>query len=91
MLGNECGGVVVGVGVGVTKVAPGDRVAVQPLIMPRHIRDQPLHGPVHHSAVIYSACHGVLRRVGLSLLAGPADDGALGPSRPGSRDRQRVA
>ncbi len=35
VLGHEFGGVVEAVGAGVTHVAPGDRVSVQPLIMPR--------------------------------------------------------
>ncbi|WP_116134171.1 2,3-butanediol dehydrogenase [Tropicimonas sp. IMCC34043] len=35
VLGHEFGGVVQAVGAGVTHVAPGDRVSVQPLIMPR--------------------------------------------------------
>lgn len=35
VLGHEFGGVVQAVGEGVTHVAPGDRVSVQPLIMPR--------------------------------------------------------
>lgn len=35
VLGHEFGGVVTAVGDGVTHVAPGDRVSVQPLIMPR--------------------------------------------------------
>ncbi|MDP5306504.1 2,3-butanediol dehydrogenase [Paracoccus spongiarum] len=35
VLGHEFGGVVEAVGSGVTHVAPGDRVSVQPLIMPR--------------------------------------------------------
>ncbi|MDR7125825.1 2,3-butanediol dehydrogenase [Pseudotabrizicola sp. 4114] len=35
VLGHEFGGVVTAVGEGVTHVAPGDRVSVQPLIMPR--------------------------------------------------------
>ncbi len=35
ILGHEFGGVVTDVGAGVTRVAPGDRVSVQPLIMPR--------------------------------------------------------
>jgi len=35
VLGHEFGGVVEAVGEGVTHVAPGDRVSVQPLIMPR--------------------------------------------------------
>ncbi|MBE7210731.1 MAG: 2,3-butanediol dehydrogenase [Gluconacetobacter diazotrophicus] len=36
VLGHEYGGVVEAVGEGVSHVAPGDRVSVQPLIMPRH-------------------------------------------------------
>ena len=35
VLGHEFGGVVEAVGAGVTSVAPGDRVSVQPLLMPR--------------------------------------------------------
>lgn len=35
ILGHEFGGVVTDVGEGVTRVVPGDRVSVQPLIMPR--------------------------------------------------------
>ena len=35
VLGHEFGGEVLAVGEGVSKVAPGDRVSVQPLIMPR--------------------------------------------------------
>ncbi len=35
VLGHEFGGVVTAVGAGVTHVAVGDRVSVQPLIMPR--------------------------------------------------------
>ncbi len=35
VLGHEFGGVVTAVGAGVTHVSPGDRVSVQPLIMPR--------------------------------------------------------
>ena len=35
VLGHEFGGVVEAVGPGVTSVKPGDRVSVQPLIMPR--------------------------------------------------------
>lgn len=35
ILGHEFGGVVAAVGAGVTSVKPGDRISVQPLIMPR--------------------------------------------------------
>src|SRR5579872_3609631 len=35
ILGHEYGGIIEAVGAGVTSVLPGDRVSVQPLIMPR--------------------------------------------------------
>src|SRR6218665_375124 len=35
VLGHEFGGVVEAVGEGVTSVEPGDRVSIQPLVMPR--------------------------------------------------------
>lgn len=46
VLGHEFGGTVIAVGPGVSKVAPGDRVAVQPLVMPRsgeHFADRGWH------------------------------------------------
>lgn len=62
VLGHEFGGEVVAVGEGVTKVAPGDRVAVQPLVMPRggeYFADRGLHN-----------LSGSLALVGLSWVSG---------------------
>lgn len=69
VLGHEFGGEVVAVGEGVTKVAPGDRVAVQPLIMPRggeHFADRGWHN-----------LSGSLALVGLSWVSGGMAEMAL--------------
>src|SRR5690606_290344 len=69
VLGHEFGGTVVAVGEGVTKVATGDRVAVQPLIMPRsdeYFADRRWH---HLS--------GSLALVGLSWISGGMAEMAL--------------
>lgn len=69
VLGHEFGGEVVAVGEGVTKVAPGDRVAVQPLIMPRggeYFADRGWHN-----------LSGSLALVGLSWVSGGMAEMAL--------------
>ena len=69
VLGHEFGGEVIAVGEGVTKVAPGDRVAVQPLIMPRggeHFADRGWHN-----------LSGSLALVGLSWASGGMAEMAL--------------
>ncbi|MFV0385576.1 2,3-butanediol dehydrogenase [Paracoccus sp. (in: a-proteobacteria)] len=69
VLGHEFGGEVVAVGEGVTRVAPGDRVSVQPLIMPRggeYFADRGQHN--------LSASLGL---VGLSWVSGGMSDMAL--------------
>ncbi|MEF9602084.1 2,3-butanediol dehydrogenase [Paracoccus sp. PXZ] len=69
VLGHEFGGEVVAVGEGVTKVVPGDRVAVQPLIMPRggeHFADRGWHN-----------LSGSLALVGLSWVSGGMAEMAL--------------
>ena len=69
VLGHEFGGEVVAVGEGVTKVAPGDRVAVQPLIMPRggeYFADRGWHN-----------LSGSLALVGLSWASGGMAEMAL--------------
>ncbi|MDQ7263206.1 2,3-butanediol dehydrogenase [Paracoccus sp. PS-1] len=69
VLGHEFGGEVLAVGEGVTKVAPGDRVAVQPLIMPRggeHFADRGWHN-----------LSGSLALVGLSWVSGGMAEMAL--------------
>jgi (R,R)-butanediol dehydrogenase/meso-butanediol dehydrogenase/diacetyl reductase len=69
VLGHEFGGTVIAVGEGVTKVAPGDRVAVQPLIMPRggeYFADRGWHN-----------LSGSLALVGLSWQSGGMSEMAL--------------
>lgn len=69
VLGHEFGGEVVAVGDGVTKVAPGDRVSVQPLVMPRtgeHFADRGQHN-----------LSGSLALVGLSWISGGMSEMAL--------------
>ncbi|UFM64759.1 2,3-butanediol dehydrogenase [Paracoccus sp. MA] len=69
VLGHEFGGEVEAVGEDVTKVAPGDRVAVQPLIMPRggeHFADRGWHN-----------LSGSLALVGLSWVSGGMAEMAL--------------
>ena len=69
VLGHEFGGKVIAVGEGVTKVAIGDRVAVQPLIMPRtgkHFADRGWHN-----------LSGSLALVGLSWVSGGMAEMAL--------------
>lgn len=69
VLGHEFGGEVVAVGEGVTKVAVGDRVAVQPLIMPRggeYFADRGWHN-----------LSGSLALVGLSWHSGGMSEMAL--------------
>ena len=69
VLGHEFGGKVIAVGEGVTKVAIGDRVAVQPLIMPRtgeHFADRGWHN-----------LSGSLALVGLSWVSGGMAEIAL--------------
>ena len=69
VLGHVFGGEVVAVGEGVTKVAPGDRVAVQPLIMPRggeYFADRGWHN-----------LSGSLALVGLSWASGGMAEMAL--------------
>lgn len=69
VLGHEFGGEVVAVGEGVTRLAPGDRVAVQPLIMPRegeHFAERGWHN-----------LSGSLGLVGLSWVSGGMSEMAL--------------
>lgn len=69
VLGHEFGGEVVAVGQGVSKVAPGDRVSVQPLIMPRegeHFAERGWHN-----------LSGSLGLVGLSWISGGMSEMAL--------------
>ncbi len=69
VLGHEFGGEVLAVGEGVSKVAPGDRVSVQPLIMPRggeHFADRGWHN-----------LSGSLGLVGLSWVSGGMSEMAL--------------
>ncbi len=69
VLGHEFGGEVVAVGEGVSKVAVGDRVAVQPLIMPRggeYFADRGWHN-----------LSGSLALVGLSWISGGMAEMAL--------------
>lgn len=69
VLGHEFGGVVEVVGAGVTKVAVGDRVSVQPLIMPRSGEYYADRGLFHLS--------GDLALVGLSWTSGGMAEMAL--------------
>ena len=69
VLGHEFGGVVTAVGEGVTHVAPGDRVSVQPLIMPRSGDYFADRGLFHLSPVLALA--------GLSWLSGGMAEAAL--------------
>ncbi|HRO10810.1 2,3-butanediol dehydrogenase [Amaricoccus sp.] len=69
VLGHEFGGEVVAVGEGVTKVAVGDRVAIQPLVMPRdgeHFAERGWHN-----------LSGSLALVGLSWISGGMAEMAL--------------
>ncbi|HBD91353.1 MAG: zinc-binding dehydrogenase [Rhodobacteraceae bacterium GWE1_64_9] len=69
VLGHEFGGVVTAVGAGVTHVQPGDRVSVQPLIMPRSGDYFADRGLFHLSPDLALA--------GLSWLSGGMAEGAM--------------
>lgn len=69
VLGHEFGGVVTAVGAGVTHVQPGDRVSVQPLIMPRSGDYFADRGLFHLSPDLALA--------GLSWLSGGMAEGAV--------------
>ena len=69
VLGHEFGGVVTAVGAGVTHVAPGDRVSVQPLIMPRA-------GDYYAERGLFSLS-GDLALAGLSWISGGMAEAAL--------------